>query len=155
MAGNKKGFADYRGNRDVAALARSVTTNREFDVYKLQALIFSVAVALALITAGATNLSSFAVPETLLGILALSQGIFVAGVLVRPPAIEDLDKALTDLRKAEENARLAVAYGVDVDASGNLPQPLIRHRHHARSPKEKAMPRTLCNGTRKWPIGSR
>src|SRR4051794_18452677 len=101
-----------------------VTTNREFDVYKLQALIFSVAVALALITAGASNLSSFTVPETLLGILALSQGIFVAGVLVRPPAIADLDQALTDLRKAEENARLAVAYGVDVDANGNLPQPL-------------------------------
>lgn len=119
-----------------------VTTNREFDVYKLQALIFSVAVALALLAAGASSLSSFDVPQTLLGILALSQGIFVAGVLVRPPAVGDLDKALTDLRQAEERARVVVTHNDDVDADGNLPLtlkqpdpnvPFSARRDHAKN----------------------
>ena len=98
-----------------------VTTNREFDVYKLQTLIFSLTVAAALVVGGTSNLSSFEVPAALLGILGLTQVVYIAGILVRPPAVADLDKAITDLRKAEETAKLAVTHSVDVDANGNLP----------------------------------
>jgi hypothetical protein len=98
-----------------------VTTNREFDVYKLQTVIFTIAVAFALLAAGASSLESFTVPEALLGILGLSQVVYVAGILVRPPAVDDLDKAITELRKAEETAKLAVAHNIDVDVNGSLP----------------------------------
>lgn len=99
-------------------------TNREFDIYKAQTIIFSVAVAFALLTAGSAHLAEFAVPDTLLGILGLSQVVYVAGILVRPPSVGDLDKAVTDLRKAEETARTAIAHDKDVDADGNLPADL-------------------------------
>ena len=98
-----------------------VTTNREFDIYKLQTLIFSVAVAAAMITGGAAHLASFSVPETLLGILGLSQVVYVGGILVRPPSISDLDTAITNLRKQEETLRTAVDHNVDVNADGSLP----------------------------------
>lgn len=61
-----------------------VITNREFDVYKLQMLIFTFAVAAALIVSGTSNLSTFTVPETLLGILGLSQVVYLGGILARP-----------------------------------------------------------------------
>jgi hypothetical protein len=97
-----------------------VLTNREFDVYKLQTIIFSVAVALAMVGAGASHLSTFAVPETLLGILGLSQIVYVGGILARPPATADLDVALTKLRGAEEAAVKAVMQGTDVGPDGTL-----------------------------------
>jgi hypothetical protein len=97
-----------------------VLTNREFDVYKLQTIIFSVAVAFALITAGASNLSSFTVPETLLGILGLSQVVYIGGILVRPPAVNDLDEALTKLRAAGETVAAAKAQNTDTGPDGKL-----------------------------------
>ena len=63
-----------------------VTTSREFDIYKLQTLVFSAVVAIALLVGGETVLATFTVPQTLLGILGLSQVVYVAGVMVRPPA---------------------------------------------------------------------
>lgn len=68
-----------------------VLTNREFDVYKLQTIIFSVTVAFAMGFAGGADLASFSVPATLLGILGLSQVVYVGGILVKPPAVDDLD----------------------------------------------------------------
>ena len=79
-------------------------TNREFDVYKLQTIIFSLTVAIAMMIAGASSLTNFNVPENLLGLLGLSQVVYVGGILVRPPAVGDLDDALTKLRQAGETA---------------------------------------------------
>jgi hypothetical protein len=97
-----------------------VLTNREFDVYKLQTIIFSIAVAFALISAGASNLSSFTVPETLLGILGLSQVVYIGGILVRPPAVNDLDEALTKLRATGEMVAAAKAQNTDTGPDGKL-----------------------------------
>jgi len=102
-----------------------VMTGREFDVYKLQTLIFSAVVAVALWVTGEDRLGSFAVPETLLGILGLSQIAYVAGALVRPPSVPDLDKARTELRELQAKLQLAVAHNVDVDKDGNLPMSLL------------------------------
>jgi hypothetical protein len=98
-----------------------VMTSREFDVYKLQTLVFSAVVAITLLARGETVLSTFTVPETLLGILGLSQLAYVAGVLVRPPAIKDLDEAITKLRKAEANLQTVVDHSTDTDPDGKLP----------------------------------
>ncbi|CAB3810709.1 peptidoglycan-binding domain-containing protein [Paraburkholderia fynbosensis] len=97
-----------------------VLTNREFDVYKLQTIVFSVAVAVALVLDGAAHLATFEVPPTMLQILGLSQVVFVGGILVRPPATEDLDKALTKLRDAAKTYSEAAARNTDVDETGKL-----------------------------------
>jgi hypothetical protein len=97
-----------------------VLTNREFDVYKLQTIIFTIAVASALIVGGASNLSDFAVPASLLGILGLSQVVYVGGVLVKPPAVSNLDDAITRLRALGETVAAARIQKTDTDATGKL-----------------------------------
>jgi len=101
-----------------------VVTNGEFDVYKLQTLIFSLVVGVALLTAGEERLASFAVPQTLLGILGLSQIVYVAGKLAAPPSIADLDDAITRLRGFESKLQTAVARNIDTDGDGKLIEPL-------------------------------
>lgn len=101
-----------------------VLTNRQFDVYKLQTLVFSATVAIALVLDGGTNLGNFTIPEQLLGILGLSQVVYVGGILVRPPAANDLDKELDKLRAAADVYLTAVKQGTDIDAEGKwLPAP--------------------------------
>ena len=56
----------------------------------------------------------------MLEVLGLSQVVFVGGILVRPPATEDLDKALDALREAAHNVTEAVARGTDVGPDGKL-----------------------------------
>jgi hypothetical protein len=84
-----------------------VATDGEFDVTRFQMVSFSVLVGLALLGAGMhqNDLSSFNIPEALLGILGLSQVVYVAGKLVAPPSISDLNKQLVVLRQAETTLR--------------------------------------------------
>jgi hypothetical protein len=82
-----------------------VTTDGEFDVYHFQMLVFSLVVGGALLSIGLTDLASFEVPNTLLGILGLSQVVYVGGKLVAPSSIADLDKAVTKLRELEKDFR--------------------------------------------------
>jgi hypothetical protein len=112
-----------------------VLTNREFDIYKAQTLVFSLVVAVALMINGGERLATFTVPEALLGILGLSQIVYVGGILARPRSIGDLDDALTELRKREAVLQTAVAYGVDSDADGKLPD--LRRPDPMPSPDER------------------
>jgi hypothetical protein len=91
-----------------------ITSDGEFDVYRYQNCIFSLVVGGALLAAGINELSSFAVPETVLGVLGLSQVVYVAGKLVSPPSFDDLNdaaKKAADLEVAVLKARLAVPPG--------------------------------------------
>ncbi|MGY8684082.1 hypothetical protein Q2941_40945, partial [Bradyrhizobium sp. UFLA05-153] len=81
------------------------TTDGEFDVYRYQSFIFSLVVAGALIIGGVTQLSSFEIPQTLLGILGLSQVVYIGGKLVTPTSMADLNKSIDDLRQAEKKFR--------------------------------------------------
>jgi hypothetical protein len=56
----------------------------------------------------------------LLGILGLSQGVYLAGILVRPPSIADLDAAVTKLRELEKTLKMAIAGKTDVNDKGEL-----------------------------------
>ena len=47
------------------------------------------------------DLASFEVPQTLLGILGLSQVVYIGGKLTSPPSCADIDAAITDLRRKE------------------------------------------------------
>jgi hypothetical protein len=97
-----------------------VMTSREFDVYKLQTIIFSIGVAVEIIVAGSSQLQTFSVPPEVLGILGLSQVVYVGGVLVKPPAESDLDAALTKLRLAGETVAAAKTQKTDTDRDGKL-----------------------------------
>jgi hypothetical protein len=97
-----------------------VMTNREYDIYKLQTIIFTLVVAAEIVVGGASHLATFSVPPTLLGVLGLSQVVYVGGVMVKPPAVAGLDDAITQLRAAGETLSDAVNQGTDTDAAGKL-----------------------------------
>jgi hypothetical protein len=78
-----------------------VSSDGEFDVYRYQNCIFSAVVGLSLLFVGVTELSSFAIPDTLLGVLGLSQVVYVAGKLVTPPSFSDLNDSADALRNLE------------------------------------------------------
>jgi hypothetical protein len=80
-----------------------VTTDGEFDVYHFQNLIFSVVVGGALLVVGLRDLASFSIPETLLGVLGLSQVVYIGGKLVAPPTCSELNTATTALRELERD----------------------------------------------------
>jgi hypothetical protein len=55
----------------------------------------------ALIAAGVTQLSTFVIPDTILGIVGLSQVVYIGGKLVTPTNMSDLNAAITGLRTEE------------------------------------------------------
>ena len=101
-----------------------ITTEDEFDVYRFQSLIFSIVVGLALVAGGVVQLSSFAIPQTILGILGLSQAVYISGKLVTPTTMTDLNGLVADLRTQEKKlqgaARAAKPGGTPSDAAEAL-----------------------------------
>ncbi len=87
------------------------TANGEFDVPRFQLITFSFVVGCALLASGAdlADLSKFSIPQQLLSILGLSQVVYVAGKLVAPPTMADLDAQLTKLRDAQGKLAAATA----------------------------------------------
>jgi hypothetical protein len=81
------------------------TTDNEFDVYRYQSFIFGMVVVLSLIATGVTQLSTFVIPNTILGIVGLSQAVYIGGKLVTPTNISDINAAITDLRDREKKFR--------------------------------------------------
>lgn len=81
------------------------TTNGQFDVYRYQSVVFSLVVVVALVVAGVTQLSSFTIPETVLGIIGLSQAVYIGGKLVTTTNMSDLNSAITELRDQERKFR--------------------------------------------------
>jgi hypothetical protein len=98
-----------------------IMSDSELDLTKLQAVLFSLIVGIAMIESGFSNLGAFTVPPTLLEILGLSQVIFVGGRLTRPTTLGDLDDMLTELRTRLAQFVVAAKTGTDVDASGAPP----------------------------------
>jgi len=83
------------------------TTDGEFDVYRYQSFIFGLVVIFSLIAAGVTQLSTFVIPDTILGIVGLSQAVYIGGKLVTPTNIADVNAAIADLRDREKKFREA------------------------------------------------
>jgi hypothetical protein len=97
------------GKKDVdtskAAWRDFFTTDGEFDVYRYQSFIFGLVVIFAMIAAGVTQLSTFTIPDTILGIVGLSQAVYIGGKLVTPTNIGDVNAAVADLRDREKKFR--------------------------------------------------
>jgi hypothetical protein len=81
------------------------TTDGQFDVYRYQSFVFSLVVVAALVAAGVTQLSTFTIPDTVLGIVGLSQVIYIGGKLVTTTNVSDLNTAIADLRDRERKFR--------------------------------------------------
>ena len=109
-----------------------VTADDGFDVYHFQMLIFSIVVGIALLQAGFGDLANFTVPETLLGVLGLSQAVYVGGKLVASPGCRELNDAVSELRKRET----AFAEAALQPAAGPPPADLAQAR--ARAPMQYA-----------------
>jgi hypothetical protein len=84
-----------------------ISTDGNFDVYRYQSFLFSAAVGGALFIGGISQLSSFTVPQNILGILGLSQVVYIAGKLVSPNSASQINALITDLRNAEADFRHA------------------------------------------------
>jgi len=97
-----------------------LTTEGQFDVYHFQSLTFSLAVGGALLASGFTDLASFTIPDSLLGVLGLSQVVYIAGKMVAPPSVRELNDLATATRAAEHEFTAAANR---TGASG--PEPLV------------------------------
>lgn len=85
------------------------TTNDEFDPYKFQMVSFSFVIGIALLMVGLNGLADFTIPQTLLGLIGLSQATYIGGKIVTPTNFADLDAQLTELRKAQDDFLAATA----------------------------------------------
>lgn len=93
------------GDRVPTKWSQLFTTEGTLDVSKMQMGAFSLIVAISLAMLGGSDLGTFDIPDTLLGVLGLSQGVYVAGRAVTPPTYADYDKKLTATREAEARYR--------------------------------------------------
>jgi hypothetical protein len=85
------------------------TTAGDFDPYKFQMLSFSSVIGISLLTIGLNGLGDFAIPQSLLGVIGLSQATYIGGKIVTRSTFGDLDKKLTELRKAQADFLTATA----------------------------------------------
>jgi hypothetical protein len=92
------------------------TGTGEFDPYNFQMAIFSIVVVAALINTSIGGLETFSIPPTLLGILGISQVVYVGGKAIQVDSYKDLNAKLDDIRKLENECRAAQA-GVIGDAT--------------------------------------
>jgi hypothetical protein len=92
-------------------------TGGEFDIYKLQNMIFSPFVGITVLAAGVQDLAALDIPDNLMALLGLSQVVYVGGKAVGPqPTVEDLVAACR--RAGEAEAALAVAWAAEKAAHG-------------------------------------
>ena len=120
----QKGWIGVRGlaRSNEAHWSDIFTSDGEFDVYHYQSCIFSLIVGGALLVVGVSQLASFEIPTSLLGVLGLSQVVYVAGKLVSPPAMADLNKAIKALRDLERAAQEAALQAVPPATDVNDPR---------------------------------
>lgn len=84
-----------------------ISSDGSFDVYRFQSFVFTVAVGVALLIGGIAQLASFTIPQNILGILGLSQIVYIAGKVVTANDATRLNAAVTELRDAEVDFRKA------------------------------------------------
>ena len=84
-----------------------ISNDGSFDVYRFQSFVFTVAVGVALLIGGIAQLASFTIPQNILGILGLSQIVYIAGKVVSANDATRLNAAVTELRDAEAEFRKA------------------------------------------------
>jgi hypothetical protein len=105
---------DEKRTSDVASRATwgeliTDTENKEFDVYSFQMAIFSVVVAASLMTSSLTGLATFEIPDALLGLLGLSQAVFITGKAMEKSPFAELEAKLASVRANEKKFQESIA----------------------------------------------
>jgi hypothetical protein len=74
---------------------------RNSTLYSFQMAVFSLVVAVALVTSGLAGLGTFKIPPELLGLLGLSQVVFIGGKAADKTGYAELDLKLDEVRQHE------------------------------------------------------
>lgn len=77
-------------------------TNDDFDIYKFQLVIVSIVVGAGLLGSDLMSLSKFTIPPNLLGLLGLSNAVYIAGKAVGT-SFAELNDTVAKLRAAEKD----------------------------------------------------
>lgn len=104
----KKGWVKAKMDKCQESWGDLLLTEGEFDVSKFQMLAFNLVVAIALLISGLTELADFTIPPTLLGILGLSQVVYLGGKIIPANPYADLNSMTTALRDLESKFMEAV-----------------------------------------------
>jgi hypothetical protein len=102
----RHGWLPKQGKRDVARRAKwselflDADTD-EFDIYSFQMAVFSLVVAAALVRTSLSGFGTFKIPEQLLVLLGLSQGVFIAGKAIDKNGYRELNDKLNEVRAQE------------------------------------------------------
>jgi hypothetical protein len=81
-------------NRNMPSWGDTISSRGEVDVTRVQALLFTVIVLVALVVNGWADLANFSLPPQVNWLLGISQGVYIAGKLVPSEACERLDTAV-------------------------------------------------------------
>jgi hypothetical protein len=89
------------------SISQLVTQAGEFSVTRFQSIAFSIVVAIALLIGGPSEISTFTIPESILGLLVASQAIYVGGKWVQPSTVDKdhlkaINNAIKEARAAED-----------------------------------------------------
>jgi sulfur relay (sulfurtransferase) DsrC/TusE family protein len=90
--------------QELATFRKLLLTDDRLDVYKFQIAIFTIIVALYVIFAGKNGLSDVKISETMLYLIGISQGVYVAGKAVTDRTT-DLDAAVQKMIDLEPQIR--------------------------------------------------
>jgi len=83
-----------------------LTSDQGFEIAKFQAVVFSLVIGISLLYNGATaeeaaDFSNFKIEDVYLGLIGLSQGVYVSGKVIGPDLFAELNKKLDLVRKRE------------------------------------------------------
>lgn len=88
-----------------------LTTNKRFDIYKFQMLVFSIVIAAYVIEAGADELDKLRISATLLTLMGISQGAYVGGN-VTSDSMSILQEQLRGMHKLQQRYRASADEGI-------------------------------------------
>jgi hypothetical protein len=91
---------ELRPIENTANFRQLLLTDNRLDVYKFQMLIFTVIVALYVVSAGQTGLGEVKISDTMIYLLGISQLVYVGGKAVTDRTT-DLEEAVAKLRELE------------------------------------------------------
>jgi hypothetical protein len=97
------------------------SNTKEFDPYAFQMAIFSMVVAIALARTSLAGLGTFHIPTELLGLLGISQAVFVGGKAMDTGGFPELDDKLDEVRKHERNI-VTLKKKTDAKSKEDLPK---------------------------------
>lgn len=94
-----------RAERSMPSMRDVISGNGEIDVTRVQALLFTGITLAALVANGTTDLANFRLPEQILWLMGVSQGVYVGGKLIPGEACKRLDAEFDVVREAAQAAR--------------------------------------------------